>query len=225
VPVLLLVSAVMGNAPFQHLLDERIYSRVTVYRGGVFFDPRGSRCRRIGWSSTPLGDADPFAGAALKSAMAIVAHTNGAGRQRHLRAVLMTGRADNAARLSDIPGLITPATVSVSKDSLSNSNAHSVICRLWDLLIPFCLRSPGFHIGRLFQLHCQLRAISPPRSATLPGHEPRVDPLSGHARRGRKNPESSGVMIIDGKLYPAHLARLASVGRCTTSAPTHGGQR
>jgi hypothetical protein len=198
VPVLLLVSAVMGNAPFQHLLDERIFG-VTVIVAD-FFDP-AQPLPPHRMVVNAIGDAD-LCGAALKSAMAIVARTK-APVVNAPSAVLSTGRADNAARLSDIPGLITPVTVSVSKESLSQSNPHSVIAAL-GFSYPFLLRSPGFHIGRHFNFIANESDLAA-AVATLPGTSlALIRYLDSRAADGKIR--KFRVMIIDGKLYPAHLA-------------------
>lgn len=198
VPVLLLVSAVMGNAPFQHLLDERIFG-VTVIVAD-FFDPAQPLPphRMI---VNAIGDAD-LCGAALKSAMAIVARTK-APVVNAPSAVLVTGRAENAARLSDIPGLITPVTVSVSKDSLAKSDAHSVIADM-GFSYPFLLRSPGFHIGRYFNFIANESDLTA-AVATLPGKSLALIRYLD-ARAADRKIRKFRVMIIDGKLYPAHLA-------------------
>jgi TPR repeat/Tetratricopeptide repeat len=198
VPVLLLVSAVKGNAPFQQLLDERIFG-VTVIVAD-FFDP-AQPLPPHRMVVNAIGDAD-LCGAALKSAMAIVARTK-APVVNAPAAVLVTGRADNAARFSDIPGLITPVTVSVSKESLAKSDAHSGIAAL-GFSYPFLLRSPGFHIGRYFNFIANESDLAA-AVATLPGKSlALIRYLDARAADGKIR--KFRVMIIDGKLYPAHLA-------------------
>lgn len=199
VPVLLLVSAVKGNAPFQQLLDERILGVTVIV--AEFFDPLQPLPphRMI---VNAIGDAD-LCGAALKSAMAIVARTK-APVVNALAAVLMTGRADNAVRLSNIPGVIAPVTVSVLKESLvAPADARRVIADL-GFSYPFLLRSPGFHIGRYFNFIAAENDLAA-AVATLPGKTLaliRYLDASGADGKIRKY----RVMMIDGKLYPAHLA-------------------
>ena len=89
-----------------------------------------------------IGDAD-LCGAALKAAMAIVARTD-APVINAPAAVQLTGRADNAVRLSDIPGVITPATVTVSKELLAKPDAYRAIRELGFALTLFYCAHPAF---------------------------------------------------------------------------------
>ncbi|HEY0342236.1 MAG TPA: hypothetical protein VGC34_15640, partial [Steroidobacteraceae bacterium] len=149
-----------------------------------------------------IGDAD-LCGAALKSAVAIVART-AAPVINAPSAVLVTGRADNATRLSDIPGVITPATVSVAKELLAQPGDKRRLIAELGFSYPFLLRSPGFHIGRYFNFIASEGDLAA-AAATLPGKRLaliRYLDASGADGKIRKY----RVMMIDGKLYPAHLA-------------------
>jgi Tetratricopeptide repeat/TPR repeat len=198
IPALLLVSAAKGNAPFQQLLDDKIFL-VTVIVAEFFDVAQTLPPHRL--IVNAIGDAD-LCSAALESARAIISRT-AAPVINAPSAVLVTGRAGNAVRLSNIPGLITPATVNVSKDALAGADPYSAIVER-GFSYPFLLRSPGFHIGRYFNLiadeHDLATAVStlPGKSLALIRYLDARGP-DGKVRKYR-------VMIIDGRLYPAHLA-------------------
>lgn len=198
VRVLLLVSAVKGNAPFQYLLGDRIFL-VTVIVAEFFDLAQPLPPHRMVVNA--IGDAD-LCGTSLKAAMAIIARTQ-APVINAPSAVLMTGRADNAARLSDIPGVVTPATINVSKETLAKPDAYRTIVEL-GFSYPFLLRSPGFHIGRYFNLVADERDLAA-AVAALPGKSlALIRYLDARATDGKIR--KYRVMMIDGRLYPAHLA-------------------
>jgi glutathione synthase/RimK-type ligase-like ATP-grasp enzyme len=198
VPVLLLVSAAKGNAPFQQLLDDKIFL-VTVIVADFFDLAQPLPPHRM--IVNAIGDAD-LCGAALKSAMAIVARTE-APVINAPSAVLVTGRAANATRLSDIPGVITPATVTVPKEALAQPDAYRAIVER-GFSYPFLLRSPGFHIGRHFNLIANEQDLAA-AVASLPGKSlALIRYLDTRAADGKIR--KYRVMMIDGRLYPAHLA-------------------
>ena len=198
IAALLLVSAVKGNAPLQALLDDQTFAVTVIVTD--FFDPtQPLPPHRL--IVNAIGDAD-LCGRALKSAAAIVARTS-APVINPPAAVMVTGRADNAARLSDIPGVITPTTLNVAKAELAGPNAHANITAR-GFSFPFLLRSPGFHIGRHFNRVANEQELAA-AVASLPGQTLaliRYLDASGADGKIRKY----RVMMIDGRLYPAHLA-------------------
>jgi glutathione synthase/RimK-type ligase-like ATP-grasp enzyme len=198
VPVLLLVAAAKGNAPFQHLLDDKIF-HVTVIVADFFDLSEPLPPHRM--IVNAIGDAD-LCGAALKAAMEIVARTE-ASVINAPSAVLVTGRAANATRLSDIPGVITPTTVTVPKELLAQPDAYRAIVEL-GFSYPFLLRSPGFHIGRYFSFIADEHDLAA-AVAGLPGKSlSLIRYLDTRATDGKIR--KYRVMMIDGRLYPAHLA-------------------
>ena len=198
IPVVLLVAAAQGNAPFQALLDDRVF-RVTVMVTD-FCDPTQELPpHRLVVNA--IGDAD-LCGAALDSAARLVART-GAPIINSPATVKQTGRADNATRLAGIPGVITPATVNVPKELLQSSNACAAIQAL-GFTFPFLLRSPGFHIGRYFNFIATEEDLAA-AAATLPGETlALIRYLDASSADGKMR--KYRVMMIDGQLYPAHLA-------------------
>ncbi len=109
--------------------------------------------------------------------------------------VRATGRAANTQRLANLEGVIAPAVESLPREAISAATNWS---------FPLLLRSPGFHTGRYFRLVDRRKDLGEALAA-LPGEEllaiQYVDARGpdGMARKYR-------VMIIDGALYPLHLA-------------------
>ena len=118
-------------------------------------------------------------------------------------AVAATGRSDNAQRLSGIPGVITPGAVTLPRALLAGRDAATALAR-HGFEFPLLIRTPGFHGGRHF-LKIEAIAQLPMALAELPGEELTVLRYldargpDGRARKYR-------VMMIDGKLYPLHVA-------------------
>ena len=198
IPVLLLVSAARGNAPFQALLPDHTFLVSVIVAD--FCDPtQPLPPHRLVINA--IGDAD-LCGPALKSATALVARTSAPVINRPA-AVAITGRADNATRLADIPGVVTPVTISVAKDLLKGPAATATI-RKSGFSFPFLLRSPGFHIGRYFNFIADEEDLAKAVNE-LPGETlALIRYLDARAADGKMR--KYRVMMIDGQLYPAHLA-------------------
>lgn len=190
VPVLLLVSAKGGNIPTQNFLDDRIFEIAAVY--AEYYAPAESLPRHA-LVFNAIGDAD-LCGEALLRAEEIIARTNAPVLNPPSR-VRTTGRVANAQRLAAIPDVVAPAIASLSRAALLAAK---------DLHYPLLLRAPGFHTGRHF-VRLERQEELPAAIATLPGDEllaiGYLDArgADGMARKYR-------VMIIDGMLYPLHLA-------------------
>jgi hypothetical protein len=190
VPILLLVSARGGNIPTRHLIDDRVFAVTALYAD--FFDPAGPPPPHA-LAVNAIGDAD-LAGTALLGAEALLAGgtapvINPPGRVR------ATGRVENARRLAELPGVIAPAIVSLSRSALRAAEG---------LNFPLLLRAPGFHTGRHF-VHVASWDGLADAVAALPGEEllaiQYLDARGpdGHARKYR-------AMFVDGAVYPLHLA-------------------
>jgi hypothetical protein len=198
VPVILLVSGVKGNAPFQQLLDDKTF-QVTVIVADFFDAAQPLPPHRM--IVNAIGDAD-LCGRALKSAQAIVARSS-APVINAPSAVLKTGRAENAARLTDLPGVITPHIVNISKERLAKESGLDTIAEL-GFSYPFLLRSPGFHLGRHFTLVADEHDVAAALT-TLPGKT--LSLISYLDARGVDGKiRKYRAMMIGGQLYPAHLA-------------------
>jgi hypothetical protein len=198
VPVLLLVSAARGNAPFQALLDNRTYL-VTVLVAEHFDPTQPLPEHRLVVNA--IGDADLCA-AALGSAASIMARSK-APVLNAPAAVLATGRADNAARLAAIPGVVAPATLDLPRATLTGPDAGAVPAAQ-GFAYPLLLRAPGYHAGLHFHL-VGAAAELPAAVASLPGS--RVSLIQYLDARGADGKARKyRVMMVGGQLYPAHAA-------------------
>ena len=148
-----------------------------------------------------IGDADTC-GPALALAETILAKSSARVINPPAR-VVSTGRARNATRLAEIPGVLTPKTELWMRHALSSPEAPRDLERAgftWPLLV----RSPGFHGGQSFEMARRpedLRTVL----STVPGDALFVLELldvrlaDGKFRKYR-------VMMIGNQLYPLHLA-------------------
>jgi tetratricopeptide (TPR) repeat protein len=195
VPLLLLVSAVGGNIPTRHLLDDRVFRTFVVTPD--FYDPHQPLPpHRIVFNA--IGDAD-LAASSLAAARSLLSLTN-APLINHPTAVLATGRADHAARLAGLQGVITPLTVTLPRELLTEPGT----LERHGFHFPLLVRSPGFHTGRHF-----VKVDTPDdlagAIADLPGAELTViEFLNARGEDGKVR--KYRVMMIDGTLYPLHLA-------------------
>ncbi|HEY3916675.1 MAG TPA: tetratricopeptide repeat protein [Stellaceae bacterium] len=188
--VLLLVSAKGGNIPTQQILDDRVFAVSALYT--EFADPAQALPGHA-LVFNAIGDAD-LCGEALSRAEDILGRTK-APVVNPPAPVRATARAANAARLAALPGVVAPAIRVVAKSDLAVAQ---------EVRFPLLLRAPGFHTGRHF-LRVETRDELAAAVTALPGDELlAIDYLDargpdGLARKYR-------VMIIDGRLYPLHLA-------------------
>ena len=203
IPLLLLVSSTGGNTPIEKLLDDSVFQTYVVVAD--FYDPtQPLPTHKLVVNG--IGDVD-VGGAALVAAESLLAQTS-APVLNAPAAVLATSRCENAARLRNIPGVIAPATRLFPYAELAGTDGCDAILRE-GFTFPVLLRAPGFHMGEHF-----VRVDSPADLAAavaeLPGAgRPEAQLLAieyldargadGYARKYR-------VMMIDGQLYPLHLA-------------------
>jgi len=196
--LLLLVSAKGGNIPIRHILDDTTF-RTFVLTADYYnsCDPLPSH--RVVFNS--IGDAD-LAQQALASAESVLIRT-AAPVLNQPSAVRATGRADNARRLRSIPGVVTPLTVILPRQCLEGPEGPHTLA-LHGFHFPLLLRAPGFHTGRHFvkveQPDDLLSTL-----AEIPGkHVTVIQYLDARARDGKSR--KYRVMMIDGQLYPLHVA-------------------
>ena len=64
---------------------------------------------------------------------------------------MKTGRISNARRLRDLPGVVTPRTIAMSREVLAGPDGVAALAEQ-QLAFPLLLRSPGYHTGRNFIL-------------------------------------------------------------------------
>jgi aromatic-L-amino-acid/L-tryptophan decarboxylase len=198
ISLLLLMSAVGGNTPARNFLDDRVFEITVVM--AEFYDSR-EMLPRHQLVFNAISDAD-LAGTALAAAESVIA-VSGAPALNLPSAVMATGRAENARRLSRLDGVIAPATATLRRELLSSAQAGAALTR-HGLNFPLLVRSPGFHTGRHFvriERACELRdAIR-----ALPGDElTAIQYLDARGPDGKARKYRA--MMIDGGLYPLHLA-------------------
>ena len=197
-PVLVLMSAGLGNLPWPDLIDNHVFSITTL--ATEFFDPSHSLpAHQLIFNA--IGDADVCRDA-LETATPLVART-AASVINHPRAVLRTGRLANVERLGRLPGVITPRTITISQKRIGSPDGL-IALQQHGLRYPFLLRSAGYHMGQHF-----IRVDTPDTLAAAAGALPGDALLAieyldtcGTDRKSRKY----RVMSIDGRLYPLHLA-------------------
>ena len=116
---------------------------------------------------------------------------------------MKTGRIDNAAHLSALPGVVTPRTRSVERGIIASAQGASWV-RNRGFAFPLLLRSPGYHTGRNFVL-VESAADLTEAAASLPGDELLVIEYLD-ARGADGNARKYRAMMIGGKIFPLHLA-------------------
>jgi tetratricopeptide (TPR) repeat protein len=198
VRVLLLTSVAGGNLPARLFLDDRVFAVTAVAMEFVTSDTRLPPHDLV---FNAIGDAD-LCDKALTAAAAFAA-SSAARLINPPQAVLATGREANARRLADIPGVVTPRMLRLSREKLLAWDAGGML-QSAGFAWPMLLRAPGFHTGRHFRL---VRAADDlaAAAAALPGDDllaiEYLDATGtdGYSRKAR-------VMIVEGRLYPLHLA-------------------
>jgi hypothetical protein len=196
--MLLLVSAIGGNVDTQGLIDDRTFERHTLI---VELYDATMALAQVDLVFNAIGDADRCADA-LDRAGAIVARVR-APVVNDPAAVRATGRAENARRLSAIPGVVAPPTVAMSRSELLSSGApQSLTSR--GILPPFLVRASGFHTGRNL---CKVERFEDLSDAlaSLPG-----DRFFAIAFVDLREPDGNlckyRAMFVDGEILPLHCA-------------------
>jgi tetratricopeptide (TPR) repeat protein len=190
IPALLLVSIKPGNIPTRQILDSRIFETAAIY--AEFYDSAEALpAHAVVFNG--IGDAD-LCQAGLRRAQALLSRTVAPVINAPER-VRVTGRAENALRLGRLPDVVAPSIRRLTRAALSGAA---------DLTFPLLLRAPGFHTGQHF-VRVETQAQLAAAADTLPGEEVLAIQYldargaDGMARKYR-------VMMIDGALYPLHLA-------------------
>jgi len=203
VPVLLLVSSTGGNTPIEKLLDEEVFRTYVVVADFVDASAPLPSHRLI---INGIGDPD-VARESLQAAARLI----GQAKVPVVNApacVLQTGRCENAARLCEVPGVLTAATAVFPHAQLASRDGAQTLSAA-GFTFPLLLRAPGFHMGQHFvrvedatQLHGEVAKL--PGAGRANAELLAIQYLDargadGCARKYR-------VMMIDGRLYPLHLA-------------------
>jgi hypothetical protein len=198
ISVLELLSTTGGNIRSDTFLSDRVFQRILVttefFRPGTALPPHQIVLNAI-------GEADG-AQAALAGAQLVLDETD-APVVNEPAAVLATGRCQIAERLARLPNVRTARTVLLRRHSLEAAHAAETLRRN-GLAVPFLLRAPGFHGGENF-LRVETLAELPASLAQLPGDEMlAIEYLDAAGKDGQSR--KYRVMLIDGRLYPLHLA-------------------
>lgn len=198
IAVLLLASTHGGTVPILNHLDDRMFFTSVVFVD--VFEP-----------STPLpphqvvfnaiGDADACQ-SSLEAAAMILRRTN-APVINSADAVMATGRASNARRLSGLQGVITPKYAILPRQVLDQPAAPGQLADL-GFRFPFLLRSKGFHTGKHF-LRVESAEALGDALRRLPGSElMAIEFLRSRSADGKIR--KYRVMMIDGQIFPVHVA-------------------
>ncbi len=198
IPILELVAIGPGNTRIKNFLSDTVFKRYLV--AAEFYEPR-----------TPLpphqlivnaiGDADAAA-SALAGADALLARST-APVINAPAAVMATGRCAIAERLAGLPGVVTAKTLTLPRESLGAPEAGPALARQ-GFEFPLLLRTPGFHGGENF-VRVETASELPAALEQLPGSELMVmEFLDARAADGKTRKYRA--MMIDGALYPLHLA-------------------
>jgi glutathione synthase/RimK-type ligase-like ATP-grasp enzyme len=199
VQLLLLVSGRRGDVPIRHLLDDKIF-RTFVVLPNVYDPDAPLPPHDVVFNA--IGDADSCA-LALDRAVTLVERTF-APVINPPAAVLGTGRAANARRLGEIPGVVAPVIANLSRAVLSSTDATEALAHR-GLEFPLLLRAPGCHNGRHF-LRVENADGLKAALNDLPGDELIAIRYLGDARGADGKYRKYRVMMIGGWLYPLHLA-------------------
>jgi glutathione synthase/RimK-type ligase-like ATP-grasp enzyme len=198
VQLLQLVSSGGGNIPTALFLDDTRCQTIVVVADHLEASARLPPHRLI---FNAIGDADLCA-EALRAACRITAAAE-VPVINDPRAVMKTGRLANSEQLRHVPGVRTARTVTFDRKLLAGSGGAGTLEQC-GLAFPLLLRSPGYHTGRNFVLVQQSRELAA-AAASLPGQELfAIEYLDARGRDGKAR--KYRVMMIDGQLYPLHLA-------------------
>ncbi|HTJ28722.1 MAG TPA: tetratricopeptide repeat protein, partial [Candidatus Limnocylindria bacterium] len=198
VRVLVVTSAVGGNVPLQHVLDDRVFQWATLfaqaYAPGMPLPPHDVVFNTVG---------DPDQDARALDFVELIATATDAPLLNAPAAVRATGRAAIAERLRDLPGVLTPRIATFPRAVAAAPDGARVLAEHgfgW----PILLRAPGFHTGQHF-VRVDAAAALGEALATFPGDEVlAIEYLD--TRRADGTYRKYRVMFVGGALYPLHLA-------------------
>jgi tetratricopeptide (TPR) repeat protein len=196
--VLLLLSALGGNVRTDEFLSDRRFFVTKLFT--EYYDEQ-TPLPFCAFVFNAIGDAELCA-TALAGAREMLKKTNAPVINDPV-AVEATTRALNAERLRDIDGLVTPRTALVPRSELLVADVPAALAAR-GFALPILLRTPGFHTGEHFARVESAGALDAALEE-LPGENLLViEPLDARGVDGlwRKY----RVMIVDGQLYPLHLA-------------------
>jgi len=203
IPAVLLVSSTGGNTPIENLIDDTIFQTYVVVADFYNASHPLPEHRLV---VNGIGDADVTEDA-LRAAQCLLAQVS-APVINSPAAVLATGRCENATRLRSIPGIVTPQTQSFPYCLLAGPEGAAALLDR-GFTFPLLLRVPGFHMGEHF-IDVQSADELAGAVAGLQGAscaDARLLAIQYLDARGADGCHRKyRVMMIDGELYPLHLA-------------------
>jgi len=198
VTLLQLVSSGGGNIPSGLFLDDTTFLTTVVVADYADISAPLPAHQLI---FNAIGDAD-LCTPALDAAIRLVAETR-VPVINDPAAVRKTGRIANALRLGAIPGVRSARTAAIARGVLGGPGGPDALAAQ-GFSFPLLLRSPGYHTGRNFVLVEAPEALGG-AVEDLPGDELlAIEYLDARGSDGKAR--KFRVMMIDGRLYPLHLA-------------------
>jgi Tfp pilus assembly protein PilF/glutathione synthase/RimK-type ligase-like ATP-grasp enzyme len=198
IKVLLLQATTTGNVPTHRFLTNLLFERILV--ATEFYEP-GMALPQHHVVFNAVGEADTSA-QALRGAQAVLAHTK-MPVINPPSAVQGTSRRAIAERLAAVPDVVTAKTVAMARERLLAGDAAETLAAE-GFVFPLLLRTPGFHGGQHF-VRVETIAALAGAVEELPGEELLViEYLDARGKDGRSR--KYRVMLIDGQLYPLHVA-------------------
>jgi len=197
ITLLLLISGLAADIPLSHALDPAVFKVIAL--APAFFDP-AQPLPAHDLAFNTIGDAD-LAPEALRAAERLIDRLDRPLINPPER-VAVTGRVENARRLAGLPGVVTAASVLLPRDEAAALDRAAVQALGLDL--PLAVRAPGYHTGLHFERIDQIDQLAA-AVASLPGERVilmRFIDTQGADGLYRKY----RAMIVDGALYPLHLA-------------------
>jgi hypothetical protein len=196
VDVLLVVAASGGTAYTDAFLDDRIFRTTTL----VVDAYDGTRVPPVDVAFNAIADADR-ARAELLAAEELLADVHVPVLNPPQR-VLATARQANAERLGSLGGVVAPRIATVPLRALL-ADGPAVAGRA-GFTFPLLVRAPGFHTGQHFGLVEHPAALAAALDGFPGGDVLLIEYLDvrdddGAVRKYR-------MMVVDGALYPAHVA-------------------
>jgi glutathione synthase/RimK-type ligase-like ATP-grasp enzyme len=198
VRLLQLVSSGGGNIPTAAFLDDCTFQTTVVVTDHL--DLRASLPPHE-LIFNAIGDAD-LCQPALQAATRLIERAT-VPVINDPRAVMKTGRIDNATRLRDVAGVVTARTTALPREVLVSADGVAALTEHGHVF-PLLLRSPGYHTGRNFILVGSSNELAAAASS-LPGDELlAIEYLDARGQDG--GARKYRVMMVAGKIYPLHLA-------------------
>jgi hypothetical protein len=198
VRLLLLVSAVGGNTPIASFLDDQIFETHVLVT--EYYNPKVPLPDHdLVFNS--IGDAD-ICREGLEAAGAVLDRTP---RRviNHPGAVLKTGRLSNVLRMRGLPNVVVPQMSAFKRSMLMSPEAAALVAS-GGYSFPLLVRAPGFHTGQHFFRVEDLNGLAA-AIAQIPGDDVwLIEQLDARDSSGMHR--KLRVMLVDGRLYPLHLA-------------------